>query len=197
MIGDYNILDVIYNGDFFCISPVNKMCVYHDIDKRPGDLPSAASDDILGDKVLERLAVAKRIKGKKVPKHIADESFYDKWVENTLKTYGYKSKKALFVKMQSCRITPHGKTLVFQPERHEELERWGYGTGDEKYAVTIPADSDSELIGKTLRLALKNCKKMRKKRKMREMREIFICSIPVWSQDLAPELVSPDGLLDK
>lgn len=80
------------------------------------------------------------------------------WVKDIMDKFGYKTKKALFKKMNSCSITQLDGMITFRPTIHEKLEGWSGDRIDEKDYVVISDTSSPEDIGAALRLAFTRCK---------------------------------------
>lgn len=83
---------------------------------------------------------------------------YLRWVKARMEQFGYKTKKALFKKMNSCSITQLDGMITFRPTIHEKLEGWSGDRIDEKDYVVISDTSSPEDIGAALRLAFTRCK---------------------------------------
>ncbi|VUS21842.1 Immunity protein CdiI-o11 [Klebsiella spallanzanii] len=72
------------------------------------------------------------------------------WVKDIMDKFGYKTKKSLFKKMNSCSITQLDGMITFRPTIHEKLEGWSGDRIDEKDYVVISDTSSSEDIGAAL-----------------------------------------------
>ena len=85
------------------------------------------------------------------------EDRYSDWVKSVMKSYGYKTKRAMFNKMKNCSISLAGGVLKITPYRHIKLEMWEGREKDGIEDVIIPGDSTPEEIGAALRLAFSQC----------------------------------------
>ena len=82
---------------------------------------------------------------------------YKKWVQDTMKRYGFKTKQALFNGMKLCDITMKDGRIVFFPRNHCRLDAWDSGNLTEKDNVVISDNSSLAETGAALRLALSRC----------------------------------------
>lgn len=118
-------------------------------------------DDItLGEAVLKALSKSRIIKEKDVGAFFDFRRImkdYQNWVTYCQKTYGYKTKQAMFKYMDHCSITSENNMITIMPWHHEKIEAWSGTKNREKDYVIIPADSSAEEVGKALRLAYSRC----------------------------------------
>lgn len=82
---------------------------------------------------------------------------YECWVIKVMKTYGYKTRRAMFKKMKNCSISLSDGVIKIEPSRHQKLEEWGRRISDGIEEVIIPGGSTPEEIGTALRLAFSRC----------------------------------------
>lgn len=131
-----------------------------------------ASDEVLGDAVLDALAHSRHVlgsprAGSTYPPSVEfdmDLTDYKQVAERyatrtrvLMQRYGYKTKRALFKDMKNCHIKKEGGVITICPSNHEKLESWGRTKGDGIEYVVIPADSAPAEIGAALRLAFSRC----------------------------------------
>lgn len=82
---------------------------------------------------------------------------YQQWIEDVMKRYGYKTKRALFKNMKNCSVEVADSIVTIRPWHHEKLEGWnGDGIRREDYVVLSVNGTPTE-IGAALRLAFSRC----------------------------------------
>ena len=117
------------------------------------------SDEMLGQTVLDTLKQSRYLSRNDawILQQEAQKK-YQEWVQNMMKRYGYKGKRALFKNMKSCGVNLKNNLITIKPSKHDRLEGWsGDGFTEEDY-VKIAADSPPAEIGVALRLAFTRCK---------------------------------------
>jgi hypothetical protein len=135
-------------------------------------LPPDADDTALGDALLDALAHSRFVLGERRtdvwvhPDAEYDMDLYDyqknieryaAWIENLKLRYSYKTKKALFRKMDNCGVEQVDGKIRISPMRHEKLEGWsgdGFTVAD---TVVISTNSSASEIGAAIHLALSRC----------------------------------------
>ena len=120
----------------------------------------SVDDATLGEAVIKALSKSRMIKEKDFTtffdyKRI--EKYYKDWIAYCQKTYGYKTKKAMFKHMDHCSITSENGEITIEPWHHEKIEAWGETKNGDLDNVIIPADSNAEEVGKALKLAYSRC----------------------------------------
>lgn len=83
--------------------------------------------------------------------------WYAAWIEDLKLRYGYKTKKALFRKMDNCGVEQVDGKIKISPMHHEKLEGWGREKDDVFEDVIIFDQSTTNEIGAAIRLALSRC----------------------------------------
>lgn len=119
-----------------------------------------ASDNELGQAVLNALSKSRAvINDLELMDWRKIEVRYREWVARVMKSYSYKTKRAMFKDMMSCRIelNPIRDRLDLVPLIHRNLEGWGRESNDDIENVTISATSTSPEIGFALRQAFSRC----------------------------------------
>lgn len=117
----------------------------------------------LGQAVLDALAKSRAVHSKD-DLDLFDwrkiEARYQAWIEQVKQRYGYKTKRAMFKEMMSCRIelNPKRNRLELVPLIHNRLEGWTREKDDGIEDIVIPATSTPEQIGAALRLAFSRCR---------------------------------------
>lgn len=82
---------------------------------------------------------------------------YARWVQDLMRRYGYKTKRALFKSMMNCGIEQLNNMITITPMRHIKLEMWEGLSADGIENVVIPSTSTPAEIGAALRLAFSRC----------------------------------------
>ena len=84
---------------------------------------------------------------------------YKDWIGRLQEKYSYKTKRALFKDMKRCGIKCRMGQIIIRPSHHEKLELWtGKGLSESDF-FNVLFESDSAVIGATLRLAFNRCTK--------------------------------------
>ena len=118
-----------------------------------------ACDDVIGEAVLSALEKSQFI----VPNTRESErffangrirDFYPRWVETCQKTYGYKTKKALYKGMKNVNVENYRSSIILRPWHQEKSSIFGPTKNKEADNVVIAANSSAAEIGKAVRLAL-------------------------------------------
>ena len=144
------------NDDFLSIETYSECGIAYP-QERECLLNPNTSNRTLGNSILDSLNNSRPLSDKEFLKINSNlKTNYDAWVEKLKKLYGYKTKKALFRKMNNCWIQLDENIILIEPSYHERLEGWS--GMDEEHTVKIPADSSPEDIGAALRLAFSRCK---------------------------------------
>ncbi|MQL48576.1 DUF1436 family protein [Photorhabdus khanii] len=152
----------VFNRDFYLIETFSGYRMLS-IDLQGGHylLPPDTNDEQLGMAVLDALSKSRLIPLEDVGDFFDPEKCreqYKEWTDRLIKTYGYRSKRQLFKKMNSCDIRLLDGVITIKPSGHEKLELWtGKGIVESDY-VAIPVDSSPEEVGAALRLAFSRCR---------------------------------------
>jgi len=86
------------------------------------------------------------------------EKQYDDFFFNIMEKFGYKTKKALFMKMKSVSIMKLSQDIEFSPSRHIGLQSWLREKGDGIEDIIVPYSAPFYEIGVALLLAFSRCK---------------------------------------
>ncbi|MGC3980195.1 MAG: contact-dependent growth inhibition system immunity protein [Steroidobacteraceae bacterium] len=124
----------------------------------PVDISVSSLDDALGQAIVSALDKT-RFFSLKQAEEIRDESsnHYNRCIEQQVKKYGYRSRRALFKDMKSCSISQADGIIMIVPSHYEGLEEYSNrGIADEQH-LKIPAISTHGEIGTALRLAFSRC----------------------------------------
>ena len=150
-------VEVLYNKDFISIRAYSGDGLYMvDPEAEEYLLEPSISNEILGESVLKSLKQSRFLEDEEfVLIHTNCQENYEAWVEKIKKLYGYKTRKAMFKKMNRCSIECDNTIILIEPFYHEKIEAW---SGMKIQRVKIPADSSPEEIGAALRLAFSRCK---------------------------------------
>ncbi|MCA6218982.1 contact-dependent growth inhibition system immunity protein [Photorhabdus antumapuensis] len=152
----------VFNGDFYCIETFSG---YRMLSADPQGSYYLLSPDIddeqLGMAVLDALFKSRLIPLEEIDDFFEPEKYdeqYKEWIDELIKTYGYRSKRQLFKRMRDCGIQLLDGNITIRPTGHEKLELWtGKGIVESDYVI-IPADSSPEEVGAALRLAFSRCR---------------------------------------
>ena len=159
-----------YSGDFLCINTFSGYGGMSIQDPKGSQhlLAPDASDEELGLAVLDALAHSRFVlsapqEGVTVhPEVEYDFELYDRakndelylaWIEDLMKRYGYKTKRALFKNMENCFIEQESDMLRIIPTYHQKLEQWG----GKIEPVVLPYKSTAAEIGSALREGFRRC----------------------------------------
>lgn len=123
--------------------------------------PPDTSDESLGWALLDALRASRFLSIEEAvlffdPKRTTEE--YTKRTRLLMVQYGYRTKRALLMKMKNCGIQMVGENITVRPTTHEKLEGWGRTRDDGIEDVVIPSGSPPADIGAALRLAFARCK---------------------------------------
>lgn len=124
-------------------------------------LSPSSSDDELGERVLEALAVSRMIDPKEKPEffdfrgRVATQ--YNEWVADAMIRFGYKTKRALFKGMKNCSVDEVDGAITIRPSHHEKLEAWSGKGITETDCVVISSNTPINEVGMALRLAFSRC----------------------------------------
>jgi hypothetical protein len=77
------------------------------------------------------------------------------WEKNLMQKFGYKTKRALYRKMNRCGIYLKNGTITISPSNHEKLKAWSGIRNAEN--VILSLNNSPEEIGAGLRLAFGRC----------------------------------------
>lgn len=151
---------VISNGDFISVK------TYSDRGRSLQDhlapeymLAPDVSDEDLGGALLAALSLSRLLdfNDPDYTNEVAEER-YQVWIQDTMKRYGYKTKRALFRKMDSCGTMVRDGILTIRPSYHYALDGWSGDFISEDDYVRIPSNSPATEVGAALRLAFSRCK---------------------------------------
>ncbi|MCC8374950.1 MULTISPECIES: contact-dependent growth inhibition system immunity protein [Photorhabdus] len=153
---------VKFNGDFYSIQTYSGNGLLG-VDPLGSEylLQPVASDQELGKAVLDALSKSRIIPLDEYGDyfdHDANDKQYKNWITEMMGSYGYRSKRQLFKKMNNCNIRLLDGVITIMPYGHKKLELWtGQGIVESDYVI-IPANSSPEEVGAALRLAFSRCR---------------------------------------
>ena len=151
---------IISNGDFISIE------TYSDRGRSLADhlapehvLAPDVSDEDLGRAVLAALSLS-RLLAFDDPDYTNEvvEERYQGWIKDMMKRYGYKTKRALFRKMDRCGAKIRDGMLTIYPYYHYSLDGWSGDFMRKEDDAIIPENSPANELGAAVRLALSRCK---------------------------------------
>lgn len=123
-------------------------------------LSTDASDAEIGNSVLAALSRSRQIGLDEVATFfdlVRLEKEYSAWIEDLMRIYGYKARRALFKNMMnvSIELEESGAAIRFTPMRHKASDSW---VGDDDIEdVIVPATSSATELGAAFRIALSRC----------------------------------------
>jgi hypothetical protein len=78
----------------------------------------------------------------------------EEWEKNLMQKFGYKTKRALYRKMNRCWIYLKNGVIEISPSNHEKLKAW---SGIRNADIFLSLNNSPEEIGAGLRLAFSKC----------------------------------------
>ncbi|MDX7988701.1 DUF1436 family protein [Xenorhabdus sp. 12] len=151
-----------FNGDFYYVktwSGYHFLVVDHEAEVLY--LPKDANDKILGDAVRQALSHSRIVDPyKDIDFFHRDmiEARYKNWIAEAMEKGGYKTKRALFKKMNLCHVKQLDGKLTITPEAHEKLETWGGKGMSADCNITLPDNVTDEELGQAIKEAFTRCK---------------------------------------
>jgi len=143
--------EAMSNGDFICVE------TYSGYRRIAGDpqgamhlLPPDTDNETLGAAILDSLTRSRFLTSEEANVFFDYETVnkrYAEWVDNLMRRYEYKSKRALFKNMKACGIECQNSLITIRPSNHEKLQGWsGDGISQSDYVI-ISSDCPPEEIG--------------------------------------------------
>ncbi|MEQ1976898.1 contact-dependent growth inhibition system immunity protein [Xenorhabdus sp. SGI240] len=83
---------------------------------------------------------------------------YKNWIAEAMKKGGYKTKRALFKKMNKCDVNLLEGKITISPQAHQKLDTWGKKGMPDDCNITLSEDVTDEELGKAIREAFTRCK---------------------------------------
>lgn len=152
-----------WNGDFYLIETLSGRGLNgRDPEGKQHTLQPDASAKELGEAMIDALAHSRLLSIEEAT------SFFDlkqvkarhaAWVEDLIATHGYKTKSALFRRMEHCEIfigAGDEEVVTIRPMRHEKLESW-IGAKNEGVEDVVIHEHSAEAFGEALLLAFSRC----------------------------------------
>lgn len=151
---------ILSNGDFISVKTYSDFGWSVQDHLAPAHvLAPDISDEDLGRAVLAALSLS-RLLAFDDPDYTNEvvEERYQVWIKDMMKRYGYKTKRAMFRKMDSCGTMIRDGVLTIRPSYHYSLDGWSGDFITEQDYVKIPENSPANEAGAAVRLALSRCK---------------------------------------
>jgi hypothetical protein len=149
------------NDEFLLIETMSGLGRYGVDYAIPNILLSPNADNVnMGESVLLALSKSRTIAREEYAAFFnleTDKKQYEEWEKNLMRKFGYKTKRALYRKMNVCWISLKNGTIEISPNKHEKLKAWGRSKSDNIESVILSLDNSSEEIGAGLRLAFSRC----------------------------------------
>ncbi|PHM72341.1 contact-dependent growth inhibition system immunity protein [Xenorhabdus sp. KJ12.1] len=152
---------ISFNGDFYYVrtlSGYRLLVADHEADTLY--LAKDASDKDLGFTVRQALSKSRLVDPE-------DDDFFHrdrieirskKWIAEVMEKWGYKTKRALFKKMNKCFVKRLEDEITITPEAHEKLDTWGAKGMSADCNITLPDNVTDEELGKAIKEAFTRCK---------------------------------------
>ncbi|BCM10217.1 contact-dependent growth inhibition system immunity protein [Ralstonia nicotianae] len=150
-----------YNGDFYVITTMSwGMLGYAEPSASPYYLDPQADDVLLGKTLREALAKSRRVEVAEfqeifhsgIIKKIEEER--DKWM---METYGYKTRRAMLKKMDSCNVAVFDDKIEIQPLHQKSLDGYTARKDTGPFPSNVPATATDAELGAALREGFKRC----------------------------------------
>ncbi|MDR2341603.1 MAG: CdiI family contact-dependent growth inhibition immunity protein [Campylobacteraceae bacterium] len=154
---DYKV-NAFINNEFLLIETMSGL----GLAKKDYDVPNQilsidADNKSIGESILLALSKSRTITREEYASFFnleTNKKQYEEWEKNLMQKFGYKTKKALYRKMNNCWIRLKNGTIEISPSNHEKLKGW---SGIRNADVILSLDNSSEEIGVGLRLAFSRC----------------------------------------
>jgi len=117
------------------------------------------SDETIGKHLREALDLSRFVhpdEDEELDLYLFDHDRYKEWLADVNKTFGYKTKKALFHSMTMCHLSLYEGQITIEPWRQESLNGWDR-EGLRGKEVTVPETCTDAELGAAARLALSRC----------------------------------------
>ncbi|MGN7998531.1 contact-dependent growth inhibition system immunity protein [Sphingomonas sp. 22176] len=123
-------------------------------------LPPDASADSIGCALIAALSASRifTVDNRPIITREQHAERYERWVENLMQRYGYRTRRAAFKSMKSVSADVYHGKLHIRPSRHEKLEAWGQSKSDGFEDVILPYPDGADAIGEAVRIALERCR---------------------------------------
>jgi hypothetical protein len=152
---------VFMNNDFLNVQTRSGYRSYvFDSDGENIFLPPDFNAVTLGESVLKALSKSRIIDPKDFGVFFDRDRLqnqYNEWINYCKKTYGYKTKKAMFRDIKNLDIELYNRKIIMRPWHQEKPEIFGPTKNKELDNVIISTDSTPEEIGRAVHLALSRC----------------------------------------
>ncbi|PHM45528.1 contact-dependent growth inhibition system immunity protein [Xenorhabdus miraniensis] len=152
---------IYFNKDFYCIITMSGYRLLAiDSETEAIYLPNDVSDKELSEAVRQALSQSRLVDP--YDKHFFSHDMlnirYKNWIAEALEKGGYKTKRALFKKMNKCGVKLFDGKLTISPWAHEKLETWGGKGISDDDDISLPHDATDEELAKAVKEAFLRCK---------------------------------------
>lgn len=168
-----------WHPDFLCVITQSGYRSGQHVDEKGSELylTPDASDEHLGQAVLNALSLSRWVLSKPTPDHIyhpdvqfdAETSSFrnaalreQEWNKRTRQLYGLKSKKDIYVPMKRCDIARKDGEIVMKCRVHYPESQhgncWGFDTNEHAPYVILTGVTSPAEIGTALKLAFSRCR---------------------------------------
>ncbi|WP_316864127.1 contact-dependent growth inhibition system immunity protein [Ralstonia mannitolilytica] len=152
---------VMFNGDFYEIVTMSKgMMSYAEPSAAPCYLSPDADDALLGKALREAFSKSQRVEVDKfqeifhsgIVQKVAKER--EAWVMNA---YGYKTKRAMFQKMDACSASLCDDKIEIQPLHQQSLDGYTAKKDTGPLPLDLPVTASDAEVGAALREGFRRC----------------------------------------
>jgi len=155
------IAEAMFNGDFYRIIPMSQgMLSYAEPSASPQYLDPYADDESLGKAVREALSHSKRVSIDEF-QNIFHSGIIQKNADErnalAMKEYGYKTKRAMWKKMDSCGVAVFDDRIEIQPTHQKSLDSYTANKTEGPFPLDIPTTASDAELGAVLREGFKRC----------------------------------------
>ncbi|MBD2812875.1 CdiI family contact-dependent growth inhibition immunity protein [Xenorhabdus sp. Vera] len=152
---------VNFNGDFYYVKTMSGYrLLVADSEAKTLYLPKDVSDKELGCSVRQALSQSRLVDPEDNDFFHPDmiDARYKSWMAETMKKEGYKTKRALFKKMNKCDVQLLNGRITISPQAHQKLETWGEQGMPDDCKLILSENVTDEELGKAIKEAFSRCK---------------------------------------
>lgn len=151
------------NQDFYRIyTESGRGLVFPDFEMPQYEHPLDVPNNVLGRDVLAAVMRSRQLGSKEFSAIFQSgivQRNRDQWERETIQKYGYKSRRNIYRKMDSCSVIllPGSGVLKIQPSHHDTLDGHSSTKSDGLEDVLVSSTGSDEEIGAAVRLAFERC----------------------------------------
>ncbi|WP_082221316.1 contact-dependent growth inhibition system immunity protein [Herbaspirillum chlorophenolicum] len=153
--------NVGFNGDFYRFTTMSRgMLGYAEPSVSPCFLAPFVDNEALGNALRNALSESRLVSAEEFQKifhsGIVQELEKKRDVE-AMKTYGYKTKRALYEKMDFCSVSLFEHQIEIQPTHKKSLDGWTVKRDEGPFSLYVPKSAADEELGAALREGFTRC----------------------------------------